>query len=290
MYKHNICFAARLCIAFLVAVSLFGYAAAGAETGQNADDTITIEYIAICVDGKPINRGIKIGDVTYVGLRNFSESVRPGAVISWDAATETASVKVPGLTVSAGKGKQYITANDRCLFIPDGVMNIDGCVMVPIRELSRAFGAGIIWDAETKSIEVETKGAIPIEDADKFYDKEDMMWLARIINAESGNQSLMGKIAVGNVVVNRVNNPYCPDSIYLVIFDNKHGVQFQPTITGAIYKEPNEESLIAAKICLEGYNLVGDSLFFVNPDIGITEWFAQTRTYVVTLGDHDFYA
>jgi hypothetical protein len=31
-------------------------------------------------------------------------------------------------------------------------------------------------------------------------------------------------------------------------------------------------------------------LFFVNPQIGVSGWFASTRTYVATIGDHAFYA
>ena len=69
-----------------------------------------------------------------------------------------------------------------------------------------------------------------------------------------------------------------------------YGVQFSPVETGGIYAEPNELSVIAAKLCLEGYNVAGDSLYFVNPATGSTSWFRETRTFVVTLGDHDFYA
>ena len=57
-----------------------------------------------------------------------------------------------------------------------------------------------------------------------------------------------------------------------------------------VYKRQPEECVIAAKLCLEGYDIVGGSLYFVNPDIGVSGWFRQTRTYVTSIGDHDFYA
>jgi N-acetylmuramoyl-L-alanine amidase len=95
---------------------------------------------------------------------------------------------------------------------------------------------------------------------------------------------------VGNVVLNRVADESCPDTIYDVIFDNKYGVQFSVTTNGTIYMDPSEESIIAAKICLEGYSVVGDSIYFVNPDIGVSSWFVNTRTFVKSIGDHDFYA
>ena len=82
----------------------------------------------------------------------------------------------------------------------------------------------------------------------------------------------------------------CPDTVHDVIFDTRYGIQFSPVETGGIYAEPNEQSVIAAKLCLEGYNVAGDSLYFVNPETGSTAWFRETKTFVVTLGDHDFYA
>ena len=97
-------------------------------------------------------------------------------------------------------------------------------------------------------------------------------------------------MGVGNVVINRVNDPSCPDTVHDVIFDTRYGIQFSPVETGGIYAEPNEQSVIAAKLCLEGYNVAGDSLYFVNPETGSTAWFRETKTFVVTLGDHDFYA
>ena len=82
----------------------------------------------------------------------------------------------------------------------------------------------------------------------------------------------------------------CALPIYDVVFDSAHGVQFSPVSLGTIYDEPNEESIAAAKICLEGCDLVGDSLYFVNPEVGVSDWFAESRTFVASVGDHDFYA
>ena len=50
------------------------------------------------------------------------------------------------------------------------------------------------------------------------------------------------------------------------------------------------EAVIAAKLCLDGASVAGGSLYFVNPDIGVSSWFRLTRTYVTSIGDHDFYA
>ena len=100
---------------------------------------------------------------------------------------------------------------------------------------------------------------------------------------------MTGKIAVGNVVLNRMRSGQFPNTIYGVIFDKKYGVQFAPTANGAIYKTPNADSIIAAKMCLEGYSLSSDILYFFNPKYASGSWITQNREYAFTIGNHVFY-
>ena len=84
------------------------------------------------------------------------------------------------------------------------------------------------------------------------YSEEDLYWLARIISAESRGEPLEGQIAVGNVVLNRVDSDNYPDTIKEVIFDRNHGVQFEPVENGTVYDDPTPTSVLAAKLALEG--------------------------------------
>ena len=167
--------------------------------------------------------------------------------------------------------------------VDDAALTVEnGRTYVPLRQVAEALGGSARWDRYLDGAAVTSAGA--------GYDASDLYWLSHIIYAESGNQPLEGMIGVGNVVLNRVADPTCPDTIYDVIFDRRYGVQFSPTENGTIYDDPNELSIIAAKLCLEGYEVVGDSLFFVNPQIGISSWFVNTRNYVATIGEHVFFA
>ena len=61
------------------------------------------------------------------------------------------------------------------------------------------------------------------------YSEDDLYWLSRIIEAESKGEPMEGKIAVGNVIINRRESPDFPDSIYEVIFEKTSGkYQFTP--------------------------------------------------------------
>ena len=92
---------------------------------------------------------------------------------------------------------------------------------------------------------------------------------------------------MGNVVLNRVASPRFPNTVYEVIFQRN---QFTPTINGSIYRTPNAESVVAAKLCLEGVNTAGNSLYFVNPRVSPNSWAQRNRPYVATIGAHAFFA
>ena len=66
-------------------------------------------------------------------------------------------------------------------------------------------------------------------------------------------------------------------------------MQFDPAYSGSVYQEPEELDVIAACLCLEGYNTVGESMYFVNPDMADDSWFRNTKDFVIRIGDHDFY-
>ncbi|MGI5936838.1 MAG: cell wall hydrolase [Oscillospiraceae bacterium] len=275
---------ALICVVLIAACLLSGFTTASGEH--------EVEYteIPVYVDGILMFKGYKFEDTTYVSLRTFCTTLDKDLKIRWDQDSKTAFVEADGLVLSAREGDNYITANGRYFYVPRGVLNYNGTILVPIREVAKAFNVKVNWNNRYWTVDLDTSEMSFIESGDGFYNEEDLYWLSRIINAESLNQLLEGKIAVGNVVLNRVADESCPDTIYDVIFDNKYGVQFSVTTNGTIYMDPSEESIIAAKICLEGYSVVGDSIYFVNPDIGVSSWFVNTRTFVKSIGDHDFYA
>ncbi len=220
---------------------------------------------------------------TYVGLRAVSRSLDPQADISW--SEDTAAVHGAGLSLAATPGLPYLTANGRYLYIPAGVRAENGRVLVPIRVLADAFGAEVTWNGAAGEILVESGSSIPEAD----YDPDELYWLSRIISAESRGEPLNGRIAVGNVVLNRVAHPDFPNTIYGVIFDDRWGGQFEPVRNGTVYQTPTGGSLLAAKLVLEGADVVDDCLYFLNPVLAQNFWTVENRPFHTTIGCHDFY-
>ena len=185
-------------------------------------------------------------------------------------------------------GDIYYSVNGRCLYCPETVALEDGAASVPLRELSAAFG--LTWRESDGDIFLEGEAALP-ESGDDHYPADDLYWLSRIISCESMSESMTGKIAVGNVVLNRAASPDFPDDVEGVVFDRRYGiVQFSPVAGGYIYAEPDRESVCAAKLCLEGVSLSDSILYFMNPDIADTTWISDNREAVMTIGHHTFYS
>ena len=254
------------------------------------------EAVPIYLDGKEIVNGnaLLIDSITYVPLRAFcdegAESTYSGEFkIYWDGKTSSAVVEGKGLYLIATQGKCYITVNGRYFYTVGNILNIDGRIYVPIRPMAKALGLELFWNAAERSVVLTSTGERILSSAE-VYSESDVYWLSRIICAEAGGEPFLGKIAVGNVVLNRKRSPSYPNTIYGVIFDRKYGTQFTPAATGTIYNSPNTDSIIAAKICLEGYSLSNTAMFFLNPRIATNFWIVMTRPFEFSIGNHDFYS
>ncbi|MEG1857209.1 MAG: cell wall hydrolase [Pseudoflavonifractor sp.] len=249
--------------------------ATAAECPNIIVDNTTVE---MCVAPLVVSR------TTYVPYYPVVKALHPDAVATWE--NDRAVIRAEGLSMSIRPGTCYLEVNGRYLYFSGGVMTQDKELMVPVRVLAQALGAEVSWDSGTGSV-VLVSGTGPLVSGDQFYDADTLYWLSHIINAESGNQSLTGKIAVGNVVLNRVASPRFPDNIYDVVFQRN---QFTPAMTGSVHREPNAESVLAAKLCMDGANTAGSSLYFVNPNASPNSWASRNRPYVATIGAHAFFA
>jgi len=219
---------------------------------------------------------------TYVPLVAFAQSLDTHDV-SWDG--QTARLTSPQLTLAATPGQQWLEANGRCLYVPDGVRLVSGRTMVPARTLAQVYGLDLNWDGETATVSV-SGGVELLESAQTYYDENTLYWLSRIISAESQGEPLTGQIAVGNVVLNRLNSDIFPDDLHRVIFQPG---QFEPVENGTIYNDPYHLSVTAAKLCLEGARVVGDCMYFFAPALSPGTWIVNNRTYYTTIGCHRFY-
>ena len=241
----------------------------------------------VSIGGTPLSvKGIELNGVAYLPFRTASILI-PGSTYSYDSSTRTSTMRASGLEIIATDCNYVTYANGRALFnTTPCVILSDGRMYIPVSVFAKAVGMTVT----TSGGSIRLTGSFkPLIHADKFYREDEVFWLARIIHAESRGEPLLGQIAVGSVVMNRVKSSYYPNTIYSVIFDRKYGVQFSPILDGSIYNTPGYTSTLAAKIALEGYDVTGGAFFFLAPELATSSWIPQTRKYAFTVGGHDFY-
>lgn len=108
--------------------------------------------------------------------------------------------------------------------------------------------------------------------------------LARLVRAEAESEPYSGKVAVAEVVLNRVKNSQFPNSIHDVIYQSG---QFSPVSNGSINRPADSESVQAAKQALGSGSNIGDALFFYNPATASNHWLDSKATKAV-IGNHVF--
>lgn len=271
-------------------------AADAAELAAQSGEAIAVTEAAaepalddhFLVDGQPVEQGmyrVKLNGVTYVAISPAVRAIDPTAQVTWDRATKTATVKSAKLNMTITEGQQYVVANGRYLYVEESVQKHGDNMVVPLRILTRAFDATLTWDADTDTIRIQ-RGSGALLSGDQFYNQDNLFWLSRVIFAESGNQSLKGKMAVGNVVMNRVASPMFPNTVQGVLSQRN---QFTTYKGGKLAnRTPNESSVIAAKLVLDGGEVKESkgALFF---DSLVNSWASRNKTYVCTIGGHKFY-
>ena len=256
--------------------------------------TIATRYLwklpqrTLTVNGKTLSEpAMMMNGTLYLPLRAFANALGD-AKISYNSSTKTATLSMSGLYLTATDGGFVTYANDRPLFsFSPNVLMSNGKMYIPASALTKALGVEI--KSQNNSAITISGSYKPLTPASKFYREDEVYWLSKIINAESGGESLIGQIAVGDVIMNRVKSSLYPNTIYGVIFDRKYGVQFSPILDGSIYNNPTYTATLAAKICLEGTSLSDNALFFLNPKTAQSNWIVKSREYAYTIGGHDFY-
>ena len=272
----------------MLSLLLCGVMLACAGGSVIALDTPETPQVSVWLNGKQMEFNIKPllqNGVTFVSLYDFCTML--GCEVLWHDGYATVT-RGDELSAVCTPGQIYMTANERALYMPTPAKIVNDRIMIPIRILATLFDMGVEWDGVLMRVNLSGGGLL--KSGDDYYDYDTLYWLSRIISAEARGEPLIGQIAVGNVVFNRVADEQFPETVYGVIFDQVNGVQFTPTENGSIWCNPNTDSVIAAKIVLEGYRTDPDILFFMNEETAVSTWISDNCEYAFTIADHSFWS
>ncbi|MBR4910564.1 MAG: spore cortex-lytic enzyme [Clostridia bacterium] len=116
------------------------------------------------------------------------------------------------------------------------------------------------------------------------YSSNDYNLLARIISAESRGEPYLGQVAVGAVILNRVEHPSFPDTISGVIYQNG---AFSCLNDGQFYQAVSSSAYNAARDALNGLDPSGGAIYYYNPKTATSTWI-RSRPVITAIGNHVF--
>lgn len=249
-----------------------------------------LESARVYINGLLSGRAFIKSGTAYIALADIGEMY--GVDIHVELTEDGFTASAPGLELSAARDAGYAEANYRYIYLPRGYITCGEDVYLPLDAITRIFTlTGELTDAGT--VEIATAQARMISGSEDYYathfSADELYWLPHIAYVEALEEPLAGIMGVVSVVLNRVESDDFPDTIFEVLYDSRTTVQFTPAATGSMHGKPTELYYIAAYLVLEGYNTVGESLYFVNPENNGNYWFRENRTYVTAIGDHEFY-
>ena len=116
------------------------------------------------------------------------------------------------------------------------------------------------------------------------YSQSDYNLLARLISAEARGESYTGQVAVGAVVLNRVEHPSFPNTISGVIYQKG---AFSCLDDGQFNQPVAESSYRAAQDALNGWDPSGGAIYYSNPVTATNQWI-RSRPVIIQSGKHLF--
>ena len=159
---------------------------------------------------------------------------------------------------------------------------VDGIFGVQTRDAVIKFqkANGLVADGIVGS---KTLAAIGVSGGSS-YNSADYQLLARIISAEARGESYIGQVAVGAVVLNRMEHPSFPDTMSGVVYQNG---AFSCLYDGQFNKPIANSAYSAARDALNGLDPTGGAIYYYNPKTATNKWITS-RPIITTIGRHVF--
>jgi N-acetylmuramoyl-L-alanine amidase len=116
------------------------------------------------------------------------------------------------------------------------------------------------------------------------FSQNDVNLLARVISAESRGEPYAGQVAVGAVILNRINHPSFPNTLAGVIYQPG---AFSCLNDGGINAPVEDSAYKAARDAMNGWDPSGGAIYYYNPAKSTNKWIFA-RPVITVIGKHRF--
>ncbi len=114
--------------------------------------------------------------------------------------------------------------------------------------------------------------------------RRQIILMARVIEGEAADEPYLGKVAVGAVIVNRMESNQFPKTLEGVIYQD---LAFEAVANGQMYRPLTNSSIRAAEEALNGHDPTGGALYYWNPHKAVSRW-VWSRPICTQIGRHVF--
>lgn len=112
----------------------------------------------------------------------------------------------------------------------------------------------------------------------------DVALLAKVISAEARGEPYAGQVAVGAVILNRIEHPSFPSTLAGVVYQPG---AFTCMVDGQIDQPVAESARRAAQEALSGSDPSGGAIYYFNPNTATSAWI-WSRPLIKVIGNHRF--
>lgn len=112
----------------------------------------------------------------------------------------------------------------------------------------------------------------------------DVALLAKVISAEARGEPYAGQVAVGAVILNRIEHPSFPSTLAGVVYQPG---AFTCMVDGQIDQPVAESARRAAQEALSGSDPSGGAIYYFNPSTATSAWI-WSRPLIKVIGKHRF--
>ncbi len=116
------------------------------------------------------------------------------------------------------------------------------------------------------------------------FSQSDVNLLARVISAESRGEPYTGQVAVGAVILNRIQHPSFPNTLAGVIYQPG---AFSCLNDGGINAPVEDSAYRAARDAMNGWDPSGGAIYYYNPKKSTNKWIFS-RPVITVIGEHRF--
>lgn len=116
------------------------------------------------------------------------------------------------------------------------------------------------------------------------YAQGDVALLAKVISAEARGEPYSGQVAVGAVILNRIEHPSFPNSISGVVYEPG---AFTCMVDGQINQPIADSAYRAARDAMNGSDPTGGAIYYFNPATATSAWI-WSRPLITIIGSHRF--